>query len=141
MKFRNLTLAAIIIPLCLVAAGCATGGMFVAGNLTDVQLQKGNYKILARGVMGEATAGYLLGVSMPMGMTTNTFAVARVDGTGMLYKEAMDNLWKNFESAHGSAEGKKLALINVHYDSEALNLFFYTQPRVIVRADVVEFTE
>ncbi len=32
-------------------------------------------------------------------------------------------------------------MINVHYDSEALNLFFHTQPRIIVRADVVEFTE
>lgn len=141
MKPKNLALMAIMIPFCFAAAGCATGGMFVAGNLTDVQLQKGNYKILARGVTGEASAGYLFGVSMPMGMATNTFAVARVDGTGMLYKEAMDNLWKNFESAHGSAEGKKLALINVHYDSDALNLFFYTQPRIIVRADVVEFTE
>ncbi len=141
MKRKNPTLMAIMIPLCFAAAGCATGGMFVAGNLTDVQLQKGNYKIIARGVTGEATAGYLLGASMPMGVTTNTFAVVRVDGTGMLYKEAMDNLWKNFESAHGSAEGKKLALINVHYDSEALNLFFHTQPRIIVRADVVEFTE
>ncbi len=141
MKLRNLTLAAVIVSLGIGAAGCSTGGMFAAGNVTDVQLQKGNYKILARGVTGEAEAGYLLGFSMPMGMATNTFALARVNGTGMLYKEAMDNLWKNFESAHGSAEGKKLALINVHYDSDALNLFFYTQPRIIVRADVVEFTE
>lgn len=141
MKLRNLTLTAIIVPLCFAATGCSTGGMFVAGNVTDVQLQKGNFKILARGVTGEATAGYLLGFSMPMGMTTNTFALARVEGTGMLYREAMDNLWKNFESAHGSAEGKKLALINVHYDTDALNVFFYTQPKVMVRADVVEFTE
>ncbi len=141
MKLNNLILMAVIVPLCFAAAGCTTGGMFVAGNVTDVQLQKGNYKIVARGVSGEASAGYLLGLSMPMGMTTNTVAVARVDGTGMLYREAMDNLWKNFESAHGTAEGKKLALINVHYDCDALNLFFYTHPRVTVRADVVEFTE
>ncbi len=141
MKLKNLILVAIVVPLSFAAAGCATGGMFVAGNVTDVQLQKGNYKILARGVSGEASAGYLLGVSMPMGMTTNTFAVARVDGTGMLYKEALDNLWKNFESAHGAAEGKKVALVNVHYDCEALNLLIYTHPKVTVRADVVEFTE
>ncbi len=141
MKLRNLALAAVVVSLGLAAAGCSTGGMFVAGNVTDVQLNKGNYKILARGVSGEATAGYLFGFSMPMGMATNTFAVARVGGTGMLYKEALDNLWKNFEAAHGSAEGKKLALINVHYDSDALNLFVYTQPRIILRADVVEFTE
>lgn len=141
MKIKNAALAAVVAALGLAAAGCSTGGMFAAGNVTDVQLNKGNYKILARGVSGEATAGYLLGLSMPMGMATNTFAVARVGGTGMLYKEALDNLWKNFEAAHGSAEGKKLALINVHYDSDALNLFVYTQPRIVVRADVVEFTE
>lgn len=141
MKLKSLVLVTVVVPLCFGAAGCATGGMFAAGNITDVQLHEGNYKILARGVTGEATAGYLLGFSMPMGMTTNTLAVARVEGTGMLYKEAMDNLWKNFESAHGRAEGKKLALINVHYDSDALNLFFYTQPTVTVRADVVEFAE
>lgn len=141
MKLRNLFLVSIIVPLCFAAAGCSTGGMFVAGNVTDVQLQRGNFKVLARGVTGEATAGYIFGFSMPMGMATNTFAVARVEGTGMLYKEALDNLWKNFESSHGPAEGKKLALTNVHYDSDALNLFFYTEPRVIVRADVVEFTE
>lgn len=141
MKMKNLVLIAFIVPVCFAAAGCSTGGMFVAANLTDVQLQKGNFKILARGVTGEAKAGYLLGVTVPYGMTTNTFALARVDGTGMLYKEAIDNMWKSFESAHGSAEGKKLALINVHYDADALNLFFYTEPRVIVRADVVEFTE
>lgn len=141
MKLKNLILMAIVAPLCFAAAGCSTGGMFVAGNATEVQLQKGNFKVLARGMSGESTAGYLLGFSMPMGIAANTFAVARVEGTGMLYKEAMDNLWKNFESAHGSVEGKKVALINVHYDSEALNLFFYTQPKIIVRADVVEFTE
>lgn len=141
MKLRNLFLASAVVPLCFAAAGCSTGGMFVAGNVTDVQLQSGNFKVLARGVTGEATAGYLLGVSMPLGMALNTFAVARVEGTGMLYKEALDNLWKNFESAHGAAEGKRLALVNVHYDSDALNLFFYTQPRIIVRADVVEFSE
>lgn len=141
MRLKNLVFITFIIPLCFAAAGCSTGGMFVAGNLTDVQLQKGNFTILARGVTGEAKAGYLLGISLSYGMTTNTFALARVDGTGMLYKEALDNMWKNFESTHGSAEGKKLALVNVHYDADALNLFFYTEPRVIVRADVVEFEE
>jgi hypothetical protein len=59
----------------------------------------------------------------------------------MLYKEALDNLWKNYEAVHGGVEGKKLALINIHYDSEALNLIVYTRPKVMIRADVVEFTE
>ncbi len=59
----------------------------------------------------------------------------------MLYKEALENLWKNYETANGPVEGKRLALINVRYDSDALNLIVYTQPKIIVRADIVEFTE
>lgn len=141
MKPKNLIVLSIVIVLSILASGCSTGGMFTAGNLTDVQLQRGNYKIIARGVSGESMAGYLFGFSMPLGMATNSFAVARVEGTGMLYKEALDNLWKNFQAAHGKAEGKKLALINVHYDSDALNLFIYTRAKLLISADVVEFAE
>ena len=131
----------IVIVSALALSGCATGGMFVAGNLTDVQLQKNNFKIVARDVSGEAQAGYLFGASFSMGATSNSFALIRVSGTGMLYKEALQNLWKNYEATNGPVEGKKLALVNVRYDSEALNLFVYTQPRLSIRADVVEFTE
>ncbi len=141
MKTRTLLTTATILAMSLVMVGCATGGMFVAGNVTDVQLQKGNFKIVARDVAGEAQAGYLLGASFSVGATTNSFALLRISGTGMLYKEALQNLWKSYESANGSVEGKKLALVNVRYDSEALNLFVYTQPRLVIRADVIEFTE
>lgn len=131
----------IFVALALSFVGCATGGMFLAGNVTDVQLNKSNFKIIARDISGEAQAGYVFGASMSMGMTTNTFALFRVAGTGLLYKEALQNLWKNYEAANGPVENKKIALINLRYDAEALNLLVYTQPRIIVRADVVEFTE
>jgi len=85
--------------------------------------QKANYKIITRGATGESSAGYLLGFTAAMGITTNTLALIRVEGTRMLYKEALDILWKSYEAANGSAEGKKLALVNVHYDSDALNLY------------------
>ena len=113
----------------------------MASNETEVQLQKNNFKIVARNVYGEAQAGYLLGGTVSMGMACNTFAVLRVSGSGMLYKEALENLWKNYEAANGPIEGKKIALINVRYDSDALNLFIYTQPKIIIRADIVEFTD
>jgi hypothetical protein len=115
--------------------------MFTAANVTDVQLQRNNFKIVARNISGEAQAGYLFGGTFSMGMGTNTFALFRVSGSGMLYKEALENLWKNYETANGPVEGKKLALVNVRYDSDALNLFVYTQPKIMIRADVVEFTE
>ena len=121
-------------------AGCAAGGMFTASNITEVQLQKNNFIIVARNVSGEAEAGYLFGSTFSLGMMTNTVAVLRVSGTGMLYKEAFDDLWKNYEAAHGPVEGKKLALINVRYDADAMNLFIYTRPKIMIRADVVEFT-
>ena len=113
----------------------------MASNVTDVQLQKGNFKIVARNISGEAQAGYLMGGTVSMGMASNTFALVRVSGSGMLYKEALENLWKSYETAYGPVEGKRLALINVRYDSDALNLIVYTQPKITIRADIVEFTD
>ena len=132
------------ISLCVLIAamfaGCASGGMFTASNITEVQLQKNNFIIVAKNVSGEAEAGYLFGSTLSLGMMTNTVAVLRVSGTGMLYKEALEDLWTNYEAVHGPVEGKKLALVNVRYDADALNLFVYTRPKVMIRADVVEFT-
>jgi hypothetical protein len=141
MKKISCVLFFVSAVLLVTASGCASGGMFTAGNVTEVQLQRNNFKIVARGVTGESKVGYLFGVSMSVGAVTNTFALLRVDGTGMLYKEALENLWKNYEAEHGKIEGKRLALVNVRYDADVLNLFVYTQPKIMIRADVVEFTE
>jgi hypothetical protein len=62
-----------------------------------------------------------------------------VVGTGMLYQEALSDLWKNVEEKYGDVEGKSLALINIRYDSDCLNLILFTQAKVIVRADIVQF--
>ncbi|MFO7864364.1 MAG: hypothetical protein R6U85_10215, partial [Salinivirgaceae bacterium] len=48
--------------------------------------------------------------------------IARVEGTGMLYAEALENLWANFEMSGEDVEGQKLALTNVRYDSDIMNL-------------------
>ncbi len=141
MKMRSLVLTLIIIAVLLTITGCATGGMFMSSHVTDVQLQKNNFKIVARDISGEAKAGYLFGASVSLGASTSTFALLRISGSGELYKEALQNLWKSYEATNGSVEGKKIALVNVRYDAEALNLWVYTQPRIVVRADVVEFTE
>jgi hypothetical protein len=57
----------------------------------------------------------------------------------MLYAEALQNLWNNYEANHGAMGDKKLALTNVRYDTDMLNLILYTKVKVIVRADIVEF--
>ncbi len=118
--------------------GCVSTGIQTSTNLTNVELNRGNYRIVARSVFGEAKAGYILGFSFGLGVTTEVFGVARVSGEKALYKAAMDNLWKNYEARFGSVEGKKLALVNQRYDTDALNLFFYTQPVVSIQADVIE---
>ena len=132
-----------IYPAVLISAflisGCVNTGLFFATNNTEVELSENNYEIVATNVSGEAEAGYILGVSFSAGAATNTIALARVSGSGMLYMEALENFWKNYEEKHGSVLGKNLALVNVRYDSDALNLILYTKAKISIRADVVEF--
>ena len=71
----------------------------------------------------------------------STLALARVSGDGMLYAAALEDLWRNSSERHGSVEGRTLALTNVRFDGDALNLILVTRPTVTVRADVVEFTD
>ena len=123
----------------LLLSGCASSGLFFSMNNTSVELSENNYEIVATNVSGEAEAGYLVGVSFSAGAATNTMALARVSGSGMIYMEALENLWKNYEKEHGSVIGKKLALVNVRYDSDELNLLLYTSAKISIRADVVEF--
>ena len=141
MKRKHLILLTAGIVSLLGPCGCVSTGLQSATNLTNVEINRGNYRIVARSVSGEARAGYILGFSFGLGISTQVLGVARVNGEKALYKAAMDNLWKNYEARFGSVEGKKLALINQRYDFDALNLIVYTQPVVSIQADVIEFTE
>jgi hypothetical protein len=135
--FRLVLLLVLTVPL----TGCLSSGAFLSGHVTDVQLTEANYEVVATDVHGTASAGYIFGVSGGLGPSTSTFAIARVSGDGQLYQAALANLWANVESQYGEVKGNDLALVNVRYDVEALNLFVYTRPTLTVRADVVEFTE
>ena len=125
----------------ILLSGCASSGMHMSSSLTNVELSEANYRIVARSVSGEARAGYILGASFGVGMYAQVIGVARVSGDKALYKTAMDNLWNNFEAKHGNVEGRNLALVNVRYDVDALNLFVYTQPLLTIQADIIEFLE
>lgn len=130
----------VAISVALLLAGCASSGKFQSMNVTNVELSEPNYRIVATNISGEASAGYLLGLSVSAGGEMQTGALLRVKGEGMLYKEALENLWHNFEAAHGSVAGRHLALINVRYDADAMNVLgLYTQPKISIRADVIEF--
>ena len=121
------------------AAGCTNSGAFISANQTIVNLNEGNYTLTATNVSGQAESAYILGLSYSSGLIANTLAIARVEGTGMLYAEALENLWENYESDHGMIRERKLALANVRYDTDIVNAFVYTKVKVMIRADVVEF--
>ena len=133
-------LAAGLLAAALVSfSGCAQTGLFSSANLTTVELSENNYHLVATDVAGSAEAAYVLGMSFPAGLANHTIALYRVQGTGMLYREALAELWRSFAADHGAVEGRKLALVNVRYDSDNLNLLLYTRPKLSIRADVVEF--
>lgn len=141
MKTRTAIIIALLACTCVGWWSCAPAGIFPALNITQVGLSEGNYQIVATNVAGEAEASYLVGLSFSNGMMAQTLALYRLHGSGMLYKEAIEDLWKHFEDQHGKPEGKKLALVNVRYDADPLNLFVYSRMRISVRADVVEFKD
>jgi len=122
-------------------AGCTTGGTFPAQNLTNIELSRDNFDIIAKDVAGSAHADYLLGVSSSTGNVSNTLALVRVGGTSTLYNDAVNDLWKNFEENYGSSEGKNLVLANVRYDTDILNLVVFTKTTLYIHADVVEFRQ
>lgn len=122
--------------------GCASTGRFSSTNLTNVELSQNNFRVIATNVYGEASADYLLGFSFSQGGETHTIALIPLGGDRMLYKVALENLWLNFEQTHGTVKGRSLALVNVRFDSDALNVLgFYTKSKISVRADVIEFVE
>ena len=138
MDYHRLLLL-LLIGLSLVVCGCTTGGSFVALNLTNVELSDAETEIVARNIAGTSSAGYLFGFSYSTGNMANTLALVRVDGTATLYDSAIRDIWRNYEANYGPVEGKKLALVNIRYDADMLNLFVYTKTDLFIHADVVEF--
>lgn len=122
-------------------SGCTTGGAFLAQNLTNVELSRDNFEIIAKDVAGIAHADYLLGLSSSSGVGSSTLALVRVGGTATLYNDALNDLWSNFEENYGSTEGRNLVLVNVRYDADILNLIVFTKTTLFVHADVIEFNQ
>ena len=130
--------------LCVVLTmlvGCASSGRFNSTNLTNVELSESNFRVVAINVYGEASTDYLFGFSAAQGGEMLTIAFIPLGGDRLLYKVALENLWRNFEQIHGNIEGRSLALINVRFDSDALNAIVFTIPRISVRSDFIEFVK
>lgn len=138
---KKTIIIAIAVSMAIIFSGCGTGGAFQANHVTNVELSGPNFNIVAKNVHGSAMQGYILGLSYSQGSDIGSFGVVKVAGVEKPYDTALQNLWKNFEAEYGSAEGKKLALVNIRHDSELLNTFFYAQAKYFITADVVEFVE
>ena len=102
--------------------GCASTGRFNSTNLTNVELSQSNFRVIATNVYGEASADYLFGFSFAQGGEMQTIALIPLGGDRLRYKVALENLWRNFEQTHGSTKGRSLALVNVRFDADALNV-------------------
>jgi hypothetical protein len=139
MKYYSKIFGAVLLGVSAFFTGCMNSGVLIATNTTTVQLSQPNYKIVATSVSGKAEAGYLFGASLGIGMYAQAYALIPLQKDRALYKIALEDLWKNFEAKYGKADGRSLALVNLRYDTESLNTFFYTSPRLTIIADVVEF--
>jgi hypothetical protein len=141
MMIQKLMILFLSLALLIGLNSCYTGGSFISQNVTNVELSNPNFKIVEKDLEGSASADYLFGMSYSTGFLLNTFAIARIGGPAKLYDTAIQNLWDKYEEKHGNRQEKKLALINVHYDSDILNLIIYTKTKLFITADVIEFEE
>jgi hypothetical protein len=130
-----------VIPMLM--SSCATSGLFTSAHITNVELSEPNYTIVARSVSGVAESSYLLGFSAAVRGEMQSFAVYQLNGPDYLYQAALENLWDSYERQNNAqVNGRSLALVNVRYDSEAVNILgFYTKAQVSLSADIVEFLE
>jgi hypothetical protein len=129
----------LLLAATLLLAGCGNAGVFLASNSTQVQLNEGNYTIVAKNVTGSSETSFLLGVSYSWGMGTNSAGLIPLSGSKTLYKDAREALWTNFETEYSPIEGRKLALVNIQYDAATTNFIVYTGAKVTITADVIEF--
>ncbi len=129
----------ILVAMAFLHTGCGNTGMFVASNSTEVQLKEGNYTIVAKNITGTSETSYLFGASYSWGIATNSIGIIPLDRNKMIYKEARESLWDNFEKQGETIEGRTLALINIQYDSNTTNFMVYTKASVSITADVIEF--
>lgn len=136
---KRYSLVSILFAISLIMTGCGNSGAFIASNTTQVELSEGNYRVVATNVSGSAETAYIFGGSISWGITTDSFGLIPLGGSDMLYKDAREALWNEYEDKNSSVTGKKLALVNIQYDAKTVNYFIYTKAAITITADVVEF--
>jgi len=115
----------------MIVAGC--GSMPVANHVdTNVNLAHNNYVVKQIHVTGESKGFCFL----PF-MTTMLYYGCGIPVRGVSFEEAYEDLYRNA----GIQPGDSFALINVAEDIGGKNFFIVGWPELVIRADVIEFTD
>ena len=110
-----------ILTLCLM--GCSTTNVHNANpTSTQVDLSRRNYRIIKANAIGSSGGFRLLGL-IPLANPS--------------YAQAMSRLY----ATAGRAEGRSLAVINVHEERTGVYLILFYLPSLIVRGDIIEWQE
>jgi len=119
-KFVLMASGALVLAM---MTGCSSVGE-MKGQRTDtsVSLSQNNYQVIKAGAMGDSHGFYLLGI---LPIVSPSLADAKSD----LYKSVGTPL-----------TGKAVALANQTEDRSSLYLILFSIPRVMLTADVIEFT-
>jgi hypothetical protein len=136
---KTLSLLSFICLIMLLFNACSSTGVTASSHVTNVQLTNPNFRLVKANVSGEASSDAILGISFSFGMATSQMAIIPLSKERMLYQAAMKKLWENFEATDGPVTGRRLALANLRYDSDCLNVLVYTKAKTVIVADVVEF--
>ncbi|MGC1243982.1 MAG: DUF6567 family protein [Chryseosolibacter sp.] len=136
---KTLALLTVLLLMLILVNGCTSTGVTASSHVTNVQLTEPNFRMVMPNVSGEAASDAILGLSFSFGMATSQVALIPLSKNRMLYQAAMKKLWENFEAANGPVSGRRLALTNLRYDSDCLNVIVYTKAKTVIVADVVEF--
>lgn len=136
---KTLALLTVLLLMLILVNGCTSTGVTASSHVTNVQLTEPNFRMVMPNVSGEAASDAILGLSFSFGMATSQVALIPLSKNRMLYQAAMKKLWENFEAANGPVLGRRLALTNLRYDSDCLNVIVYTKAKTVIVADVVEF--
>lgn len=108
--------------LAVLLAGCVTStGVYSGQTNTQVDLSKGNYRVLKAGAEGKSYGFSLLGI-IPFAAPS--------------YARAMGDL-----RAQAPMEGKATAVANVSKDVSSFYLILFSIPCITVSADIIEFTD
>ena len=121
-KRREVTLSMICFVFIVISGGCTSSGTFPHASNTQVDLSKGNYRVVKANAIG-SSSGFKLFMFIPI--------------VAPRYSKAMSRL----QQKAGVEEGKAQAIVNVAQEKTSLYLLLFSIPKLTVRADIIEFTD